>query len=76
VWLQFFDDQLKFSRLDFIKLSSYEEVKGLMRSGYAFAARADAAGGLESTLGSVRKPALLRAVEYPVRQLSKAFAVA
>jgi len=74
--MQFMDDQLQYSRLDFIKLSSYEEVKALVRSGYEYARRTDAAGGYEEKLGSLRKGVIRRVLEYPVYALNKVNAVA
>lgn len=47
----FMDDQLEFSRLDFIKISSYEAVLNLVRSGYSFAERMDARGVYKEKLG-------------------------
>ena len=70
----FFDDTLEFDRLDFVKLSSYEDVKALVRKGYAYAERTDAVGGFEEKLGSVRKGALRLAVEFPTRILNRALA--
>jgi hypothetical protein len=69
----FFDDTLEFDRLDFVRLSSYEDVKSLVRKGYAFAERNDAAGGFDK-LRAVRKGALRLAVEYPTRVLNRALA--
>jgi hypothetical protein len=69
------DDQLQFSRLDFIKLSNYEGIRGLMSAGYAYAQRTDAAGGFEPTLGPQRKWLITRVVEFPVRQLSRALSL-
>lgn len=68
--MQFFDDQLQFNRLDFIKLSSYEEVKKLMSFGYAYAERTDSAGGFDDILGKNRKWIVRRALEYPINLLS------
>ena len=68
----FYDDTLEFDRLDFIKLSSYEEVKNLVKRGYGYAQRTDARGGFEGTLGVARKSALRLAVEFPYRQLYRA----
>lgn len=65
----FFDDTLEFDRLDFVKLSDYEEVKELVRRGYAYGQRTDAAGGFEATLGPMRKGPLTLALEFPRRQL-------
>ncbi len=42
--LQFNDDQLKWNRLDFIKLCDLEQVEAFVQSGYAYAERTDAAG--------------------------------
>lgn len=66
------DDQLEFSRLDFIKLSSAEGVRELMRAGYAYGQRTDTLGGFEATLGPRRKWLIRRVAEYPVRQLGHA----
>lgn len=70
----FFDDTLEYDRLDFVKLSSFEEVKALAKKGYAYAKRRDAAGGFDSTLGSVRKDLLTLAMEFPSRQLNRLLA--
>jgi hypothetical protein len=69
----FFDDTLEFERLDFMKLSDYEEVKELVRKGYAYGQRTDAAGGFEAMLGSTRKSAFTLALEFPKRQLQQLF---
>ena len=68
--LQFDDKLLSWSRLDFLKLADYDEVLRLVRAGVAYAQRRDAAGGFDSTLGELRKGALRRAVELPVRVVS------
>lgn len=70
----FTDDQLQYSRLDFLKLSDIESVLKLERAGYAFAERMDEAGGFEYHLGSVRKGTVRRLVEFPVRQVARVFA--
>ena len=70
----FFDDSLEYDRLDFVKLSSFEEVKSLARKGYAYAQRTDAAGGFDSTLGTVRKNMLTLALEFPTRQFNRMMA--
>jgi hypothetical protein len=72
----FFDDTLEFDRLDFVRLSSYEDVKALVKKGYAYAERRDAAGGWNEKLGAVRKGALRLAVEYPTRLINRALAEA
>jgi len=72
----FNDEQLQYERLDFIKLSSYDEVKDLMRAGYAYGGRCDSQNGFEPTLGPARKGLLTKVVEFPVRQFGRAFAVA
>ena len=69
----FFDDQLQFSRLDFLKLTDYEEVKNLVRFGYAWAQRTDEAGGFEEKLGMLRKSLARKALELPGRQFQKTF---
>jgi hypothetical protein len=51
------DELLKYTRLDFLKLRSYEEVHALVEAGYAFGARRDKAGMLESHFGSLRRAA-------------------
>ena len=65
------DDQLKRSRLDFIKLAQWDEVVGFVRSGYSYAERTDAVGGFSPYLDAVRKPALQQVLEYPGRRISK-----
>ncbi|KAK9806776.1 hypothetical protein WJX72_002404 [[Myrmecia] bisecta] len=50
------DEELQFSRLDFLKLREYEEVLGLIDTGYAYAQRVDDAGGFEPYFSSVRRP--------------------
>lgn len=72
----FFDDTLEFDRLDFVRLSSYEDVKALVKKGYAYAERTDAEGRWDEKLGAVRKGALRLAVEYPTRLLNRALAEA
>lgn len=72
--LQFNDDQLQFSRLDFVKLAQFDEVAELERCGYAYAERMDLQGAFDSYLGTVRKGVVRRVIEYPVRQLSRALA--
>jgi len=71
---QFTDDQLQYSRLDFLKLSDIESVLKLERAGYAFAERMDETGGLDYHLESVRKGPVRRLVEFPVRQVARVFA--
>lgn len=39
---QFNDDQLKWSRLDFVKLADMEQVQAFVKTGYAYAERTDA----------------------------------
>ena len=39
---QFNDDQLKWGRLDFIKLADLEQVQAFVQTGYAYAERTDA----------------------------------
>lgn len=70
----FNDDQLQFSRLDFVKLAQFDEVAELERCGYAYAERMDLQGAFDSYLGTVRKGVVRRVIEYPVRQLSRALA--
>jgi hypothetical protein len=67
----FFDEELSFSRLDFVKFASYEWVVGLVDAGEAYAARTDAVGGFDAWLAPARKPALQRALELPVRALTR-----
>ena len=69
----FMDDQLQFSRLDFLKLTDYEEVKKLVRAGYEWAQRIDAAGGFDEKLGGIRKSLARRALELPAREFHRAF---
>jgi hypothetical protein len=70
----FFDDTLEFDRLDFVRLSSYEDVKALVKKGYAYAERSDAKGVFDEKLGAVRKGPLRLAVELPTRLLNRALA--
>lgn len=70
----FFDDTLEFDRLDFVRVSSYEDVKALVKKGYAYAERTDAAGGWDDKLGAVRKGALRLAAEYPTRLINRTLA--
>jgi hypothetical protein len=72
----FNDEQLEYQRLDFIKLTTYDEVKDLVKAGYAYARRADDRREFEPTLGPARKTLLTRVVEFPARQIGRAFAVA
>jgi len=51
------DELLKYTRLDFLKLRSYEEVHALVEAGYAFGARRDKAGMLDRHFGSLRRAA-------------------
>jgi len=48
------DVDLKFGRLDFVKLRSYESVMELMAQGRRYAAAVDAAGGFQQYLGGVK----------------------
>lgn len=49
------DEELKFKRLDFVKLRSYESVMMLVEQGKAYAARVNAKSGFEETLGPALK---------------------
>lgn len=68
----FFDDQLQFNRLDFIKLSSMEEVERLMEKGYQYGVRTAEGGGFEK-LAPARKSAPLRAVSALSHKLELLF---
>ena len=48
------DSELSFSRLDFLKLRSYESVLELMEQGYQYAARVDAQNGFDRVFGTVK----------------------
>lgn len=67
----FLDDQLEYSRLDFIKLSSLLEVEALMESGYQWAMRTDAKGGF-SQLETVRRAAPIRFLASLIHQVDNA----
>ena len=69
------DDQLKRSRLDFIKLAQWDEVVSFVRSGYAFAQRTDAAGGFGRWLAPTRKSGLRQVIEFPARRISTAWSI-
>ena len=49
------DEELKFKRLDFVKLRSYESVMDLVNQGKAYAARVDAQQGFKQTLGTAAR---------------------
>lgn len=57
------DEELKYTRLDFLKLRRYEDVHALIDAGYAFAARRDAAGALDRHFGDLRRRSSLAAPE-------------
>ena len=59
------DSELKFQRLDFMQLRSYESVMQLMKAGKAYAARLDATGGFEETFGSARRQSPSESVKPP-----------
>ena len=63
------DDQLEFSRLDFVKLLTLETVYELIRAGYSYAERTDAKGLFEEKLGSCRKSVARQAAEGLSRKL-------
>ena len=69
------DDELKRSRLDFVKLAQWEEVVAYVRAGYSFGERADAAGAFDAWLAPVRKSGLRQAIEFPVRRISKTWSI-
>lgn len=71
---QFNDDQLQYSRLDFVKLADIEWVLSLEKAGYDYADRVDRRGDFEQWLGAVRKGVVMRVLEYPVRQMARVFA--
>lgn len=52
--VQFNDDQLQWSRLDFIKLCDLEQVQAFVQTGYAYAERTDAAGARAAARGCRR----------------------
>ncbi|EFN59130.1 hypothetical protein CHLNCDRAFT_137944 [Chlorella variabilis] len=71
----FNDDQLQWSRLDFIKLADLQQVQAFVGTGYAYAARVDAAGDcFERPLGSTRKGTVRKVLEVPVWGLRRALA--
>jgi hypothetical protein len=51
----FYDDQLEFSRLDFVKLLTLDTVNALISAGYSYAERTDAKGLFDDKLGRCRK---------------------
>jgi hypothetical protein len=65
----FFDDQLEFSRLDFVKLLTLDTVNDLIQSGYSYAERTDAKGLYDEKLGQCRKGYVRQAVEGVPRRL-------
>lgn len=44
------DEELQYQRFDFVKLRNPEEIQGMIRAGYGYAARLDEAGQLEPFL--------------------------
>lgn len=68
----FFDDQLQFNRLDFIKLSSMEEVEKLMEKGYQYGVRTNEGGGF-AKLAPARKSAPFRAASALSHKLELLF---
>lgn len=65
----FMDDQLEFSRMDFIKVLTFDTVKDLVKSGYSYAERTDAKGMFDEKLGRVRKGQVRKLLEYMPRKL-------
>lgn len=65
----FYDDQLEFSRLDFVKLLTLETVNELIRTGYSYAERTDAKGMFTNKLGSCKKSGLALTAEGLGRRL-------
>ena len=65
----FMDDQLEFSRMDFIKVLTFDTVKDLVKSGYSYAERTDAKGLFDEKLGSVRKGQVRKLLEYMPRKV-------
>ena len=63
------DDQLEFSRLDFVKLLTLDTVYELIRTGYSYAERTDAKGLYDERLGSCRKSAVRQTAEGLARKL-------
>lgn len=48
------DTELKFKRLDFLRLRSYDSVLELLDQGYQYAARIDAQRGFETSFGTAK----------------------
>ena len=65
----FMDDQLEFSRMDFIKVLTFDTVQDLVKSGYSYAERTDAKGMFDEKLGRVRKGQVRKLLEYMPRKL-------
>jgi len=57
----FYDEELQWSRADFLKLRSYEDVVGLYAKGYDFARRLDREGRAPAMARMARRPAPLAA---------------
>lgn len=65
----FLDDQLEFSRMDFIKVLTFDTVNDLVKCGYSYAERTDAKGLYEEKLGRVRKGQVRKLFEYMPRKI-------
>ena len=63
------DEELQYQRFDFVKLRNPEEIQGMIRAGYTYAARLDKAGQLEPYLNgqaqaiAAQSPALEQSLE-------------
>lgn len=63
----FNDDQLKWGRLDFIKLADLEQVQAFVQAGTDYAERTDAGSDcFERVLGETRKGTVRRVLEVPL----------
>lgn len=65
----FMDDQLEFSRMDFIKVLTFDTVQDLVKSGYSYAERTDAKGLFNEKLGQVRKGQVRKLLELMPRKI-------
>ncbi len=63
------DEELQYQRFDFVKLRNPEEIQGMIKAGYSYAARLDEAGQLEPYLNgnaqaiAAMSPALVQSQE-------------